>query len=35
MNAIRDVFAALNIILRQDLYGWYMLLALLCFALLG
>jgi hypothetical protein len=35
MNALRNVFAALGIVLQQDLYGWYVLLALLVFTLLS
>lgn len=35
MKAIRNVFAALAIVLQQNLYGWYVLLGLLILTLLG
>jgi len=35
MNAIRNAFEMLNIVLQQNLYGWYVLLLLLVFSLLG
>lgn len=28
MNAIRDVFTARNIVLQQNMYGWYVLMGL-------
>ncbi len=34
MNTFRDAFYVLGLVLQQNLYGWYMLLALLALALL-
>ena len=35
MDTLRDAFYVLHLVLRQNLYGWYALLLLLVFALLG